>query len=133
MLNTKKLMKYARLYRARKKLKAKYEKLGKELEAMEGPLLTHMADEQTDKINLVGGYVVYTDTKIWPRLLASREEVIKALKECGHGDIVAESYNTNTLAAWLRELDMEEKELPEELQDFIEPNRVTSLISKKFK
>mgnify|MGYP001454415881 CR=1 FL=1 len=94
MLNTEKLMKYARLYRARKKLKAKYEKLGKELEAMEGPLLAHMADEPTDKINLVGGYVVYTDTKIWPKLLASREAVIKALKECGHGDIVAESYNT---------------------------------------
>lgn len=133
MLNTEKLMKFARLYKARKKLKAKYEKIGKELEAMEGPLLAHLADEQIEKVNLVGGYVVYTDTKIWPRLLAPKEAVIKALKDCGHGDIVAENYNTNTLAAWLRELDMEEKELPEELQDFIEPNRVTSLISKKFK
>jgi len=133
MLNTEKLMKYAKLYRARKKLKAKYEKIGQELEAMQGPLLIHLADEQIEKVNLVGGYVVYTDTKIWPKLLASREEVIAALKASEHGDIVVEGYNTNTLAAWLRELDMEEKELPEDLQKFIKPNRVTSLISKKFK
>jgi len=133
MLDTDRLMKYARLYSARKKLKTKYESLGKEIEAMEEGLIGHMSENQMDKCNLKGGYVIYLDTKIWPKLKTSRDKVIEALKANGHGDIVNETYNTNSLASWLRELAAMDESIPEGLQNFIESNPVTSLLVKKSK
>jgi hypothetical protein len=133
MLDTEKLMRYARLFSARKKLKMKYEALGKEIEAQEQGLIAHLAENQVDRVNLTGGFVVYFDTKIWPKLLVSREKVVEALKEAGHGDIVAENFNTNSLASWLRELDAGGEDVPEELRSVLEKNEVTSLLVKKFK
>jgi hypothetical protein len=133
MLDTEKLMKYARLFRARKKLKKKYDALGKDLESMGSGLIEHLSENQIDKCNLHGGYVVYIDTKIWPKLKASREKVVEALKAAGHGDIVNETFNTNSLASWLRELDALDQDVPEPLQDYIEKNPVSTLLVKKFK
>ena len=133
MLDTEKLMRYARLFSARKKLKAKYDALGKKIEAQEEGLITHLSENQIDRVNLKGGFVVYFDTKIWPKLLAPREKVLEALKAAGHGDIVNENFNTNSLASWLRELDALGEDVPEELQDVLKKNPVTSLLVKKFK
>jgi len=140
MLNTKLIAKFARLYLARKKLKEKATQINKELENMQGPLLDHIIDEGLNKVSFPGGITVSIDKKIWPKYLAKDEfgqtdkhAIATALKEAGLNEYVEEGYNTNSIAAYLRELDRDKTNLPEALKGIIEPNSVNKLVAKKFK
>lgn len=130
MLQTETLSRYARLSLARKRLKAKYEELGAELEAIEQTLIQHMIQEGTTKIT-VNGASISIETKIWPKLLRPRDEVVQALEQVGLGDLVQKNFNTNKLAAYIRELDAAGEDIPAPLRPYIAKNPVDSLVVRK--
>lgn len=131
MIDSERLMQFAKLYRARKKMKAKVDAIGKRLKEMQVGLIENLIENEVDRCAFKNGITIYIDQKIWPQYLAPMPDVIKALRENGHADIINEGLNTHTIASWLRELDAEEKELPEELQKVIKPTIVQNLIAKK--
>ena len=134
-LNIGQLKKYAALYLARKKLKQAYDKLGKRLEKMAPSLIDHMQDHEVRNLPLKGGRTIYIDTKIWSKYLPGKNglDVVTAAREDGLFDSLGgkEVINAQTLASYLRELNQEEKALPENLAKVIEPNPVSNLIVKK--
>jgi len=130
MLNTDLLKKYARKYLARKKLREKDSQLTDELMAMQKTLLDHMEVEEISKFSFKGGVTVFTKTLIWAKY-DDRNKAIKALKKAGLGEMVAEGFNAQTLASYLREQDKAEQELPESFEGVIESNPVQTLIVKK--
>jgi hypothetical protein len=57
-------------------------------------------------------------------------DVCAALKATGHGDFVSEHYNVNTLSAWVREFDRDDRDvpiLPDGLRDVISVTEKYSL------
>lgn len=70
---------------------------------------------------------------------AARERLNKALRDTGHGDIVVESVNAKTLAALVREFDLDGNKdveeiynnMPEELRNTIKVSVVPKMKSRK--
>ena len=66
------------------------------------------------------GLIFYLSTKIYASAVADRKEELFAwLKENGYGDLVYETVNANSLAAFIREQLEEVEELPEELAKLV--------------
>jgi hypothetical protein len=134
-LNIGRLKKYAALAEARRKLKEKYDQLGKRLANMAPALINHLIDHEMDKVPLKGGRTIYIDTKIWSKYLPGKtiEDLVNAAKEDGIYEQLGgkESLNAQSLAAYLRELDRQEKDLPKNLKQVIEPNPVSNLVVRK--
>lgn len=130
MLDTESLSRYVELALRRKQLKEEYEELGKKLEELEPMLIQHMIEAGTTKLTL-NGSAISIETKIWPKLLRPRDEVVLALERAGLGDMVSKNFNTNRLAAYLRELDAVNEDVPEPLRDYIAKNPVDSIVVRK--
>jgi hypothetical protein len=141
MLNTDLAKKFARHYLAMKKCDKKAKEIRKLLEQWNQPLLDHMVDEEMNKISFKGGDTLSIDEKIWAKILAKdefgetdTERVVVALRAAGLDDlIVAEKYNHNSLAGYLRELAAAHEPLPEALEGIIVANPVKKLVVKKLK
>lgn len=137
-LNTKKLAEYARLRHAIKKLDAKHKELYAKAEKMQQGLIDNMIDNEVDKVSLKGGTILYISELIWAKYVKDPEtektdkpKVINALKNAGLGWLVQNNYNSQSVSAYLRELDESGKELPKEFKGVIESNPVTKLVAKK--
>ncbi len=141
MLNTKKLKKYARKYRAMKACDKMTKRLRKELDTEAPGLIDHMISEEIDKMSLKGGDILGIKKEIWPKILAKDEDgnsdkavVVAALRKAGLHEIVTEqTYQNQRLAAYLRELDKGEQPLPEALVGVLRANEVPKLVVKTFK
>lgn len=137
-LNIKKLKEYARIYFARKALDRKSKQLNKILEKMEPTLIDHIneyeantgIDMKTLPLKNAGGLTFKRNTIIWAKLPEGKPAAAKVLKATGHGDMVAENFDSGSLSALLRELD-KAGEIPREFKGIIEKNPKTSLTPKK--
>ena len=133
-LNLGQLKKYAGLFLARQKLKAKEKEIQKRLDDMAPVLINHLLDHGIARLPLVGGRTISMSTRIWSKYLPDKtiEDLITAAKE----DMVyeklggKESISAQSLASYLKELDEENKPLPKNLAKVIEPNPVTNLVVK---
>lgn len=131
-MDTKRLRRFARRYLARSMLRAKDTQMTEWIEKEQKILIDHLIDEGVDKVSLAGGITLFTKTLIWAKCKGTKAEVLSALKECDDTkEMVSENFSSQTLASFLRELDREEKELPEILKKVMEPNPTISLIAKK--
>jgi len=139
MLDTNKAKRFARYSHAKRKLEAKAKEIGKKLTKWQEPLMNEMLNDEIDKISLKGGDTIRIDEKIWAKILVldefgntDKEKIVAALREANLDYLVTkETFNHNSLAAYLRELDQSEKSLPESLKDVIKPNPVFKLITKR--
>jgi hypothetical protein len=129
------IKKFAAIAMARKKLKQKYDELGKKLEGMMPGLINHLITCEVNKVPLIGGRTVYIDTKIWAKNLEGKTgiDVAAAAKKDGIFELLGgkEAVNAQTLASYLRELDQNQEKLPKNLAGVIKPNPVSKLIVKK--
>jgi hypothetical protein len=141
MLDTKRLKKYARKYKAMKVMDAFVKKLRKELDTEAPGLIDHLVDCETNVLSLKNGDTLTIKREIWPKILVKDEndvgdkvKVVKALRAAGLNEIVTkETYQVQKLASYLRELAKGEQPLPEPLVGIIESNSVPKLIVKTFK
>lgn len=131
-MDIKRLRKFANRYLARQKIRAKDKELTEWLQEEQRLLIDHMIDQGVDRVSLAGGITLFTKTLIWAKYKGSKKEVLQALKECEETrEMVSENFNAITLASYLRELNAEDKELPDALKKVLEPDPVSNLIAKK--
>ena len=76
------------------------------------------------------GVVINRKTTIWAHLPQGHEKAIEVLKSTGHGNLVAENFNSNSLSSLLREL-IKANEVPKEFKGVIDKNPKTNLIPKR--
>jgi len=131
-LNTELMQKFARLSLAKKKMKEKLSEIEKQLETMQPIIINNMTDAMIEKFSLKGGVTIFTKTQIWPKIKTDRDKVAAALKEAGLGELVAENFNSNRLASYLRELYRDEKQLPPALAEHLEMNAVIKVQVRKY-
>jgi len=68
---------------------------------------------------------VYVERKLWAKAKdGDKPAVCKALKRCRLGDYVEETFNTNSLSAYVRELDREGKPLSPALASVLDVSEV---------
>ena len=139
MLNTDLAKKYAKWDRAKKQLEAKARLIGKKLDGWSPTLIDHMIDEEIDKISLKGGLTLSLQEMIWAKIEAKdkfgnndKPRIVAALRQAQLDDLVTdETYNSNALSYYLRELDRNDEKLPEELVGIVRPNPVQKIVVKK--
>lgn len=122
---------------AYKRLKAESKDAKMERDEIEERLREHFIDQGVQNMK-VNGVTVYLYSQKWAgvqrddedRRTATdeeRERAIQALRDAGLGWMVKEDFNTQTLSAWVRELD----ELPPEFEGAINVTERTELRTRK--
>jgi len=107
---------------AAKSIKDKADELEKEL-------LDEWAQYELQNQKLADGSTVYLDRKLWARVEegVDKGDVLDALVEAGHEEFVTRTFNSNTLSAWLRELERDGTPLPEPLVGKLSTSEVFKL------
>ena len=116
---------YTTLRQRERERKAEAGALKEEADALEQEILEQFAAEGIDSVR-IDGKTVYLHRTLWARTEkdVDREAVCGALQEIGLGHFVSETYNANTLSAWMRDLDREGEELPTELKGLVKGEEV---------
>ena len=112
---------YAELTEKRRKLEAEVKRLATDLAAREEVLLEGFAQAGIQNIKTTAGQTVYLNREIFAKLVGDHEEALAAFRQAGLGDFVKESVNSQTLRAYVREMD---EVLPEGLQPYIDVTEV---------
>jgi len=130
-MDVKRLRAFSRKYMALQRLKAKQKQLQGWIDKEQTDLIDHMIDEGVDKVSLAGGVTLFIKTLIWAKY-ENRQEAIQAIKESDISDLIEESFHAGRLASYLRELDAEDKELPDSFKGIIDSNSVQTLIARRY-
>jgi len=131
-LDTDKVALYTRLRAQIKAAEADVEEWKIEAAALETELLEAFAEAGVPRLT-IDGRTVYVHRQLW----AKREEGVdmaqacKALVSAGFDQFVSESYNSNTLSAWMREMEKSDTPLPPELDGVLTSTEKFSLRSTK--
>ncbi len=116
---------YAKLDKERRTLNARLKKLDTLIEETSHAVLDHFQKIGIDRVT-VDGVTIYVRRQLW----AGREdgvtvdEACTALKDAGLPEYAHERVNTQSLSAFVRELDAAGKPLPAELQGVIKVSEV---------
>lgn len=87
----------------KKDLDAQSKQLAAEIEELDFMLSDAMAEEELDKFTR-NGSTFYLSTRTFASPVAGmKDELMDALKKNGYGDLVTETVNANTLAAFCKE------------------------------
>lgn len=87
----------------KKELDAESKALGAEIDRLDLELSDAMAEAECERFSR-NGNTFYLNTRLFASPAAGRkEDMIRALKENGYGDIVTETVNANTLASFVKE------------------------------
>jgi len=124
MLNTTGFKNFIELEKKKKELKKALQEVEDQKKGLQQDLIDNLLDQEMTKIS-ISGKTVYVNT-ITRAKIKDRDKAVEALKEAGFGDLVKESFNTNSVSALLREL-QEDGDLPEGFEDSIEPVDITDL------
>lgn len=111
---------YIRLRREQKQREAAAAAVKEEADLLEQTLLEDFATDSVQNMS-IDGTTVYLSRQLWARVQdgVDKQQVIDGLRETGLGHFVTESFNTLTLSSWVRDLEREDEELPDELKDLI--------------
>jgi hypothetical protein len=88
---------------------------------MEDPLIQHMADEQTDKVNVAPGQNIKITSLLFAKY-PNPQAAMDALKAAGHEDMISENFDRGRLNALIREYAEMGEPLPDCFEGRIEPN-----------
>lgn len=132
------LGKYAALDAKRQDLERRAKEVAADLADLEPILLDALASAGVASVK-VGGRTVYMHTQLWAKLdvkdgedpAEAKARACQALKVTGFGELVAESYNSQTLSAVMREMTREQKDFPAEWDGVLVGNEVTKLRTRK--
>lgn len=101
----------------KKELEARLKDATAELKEYEEEMLAHFETLGVESLSS-GDTTVYLHRQIWARAKdGDKDAVIHALKDTELADIVQETFNTNTLSAWVRECEREGRPIPDNLRD----------------
>ena len=99
------LEQYVDLVARKRDLESEVNLIKKQLAPLEAQLIDDLAEEGLRSKTTAGGVTVYLNRKIYARAgELGKPAACKALREVGLGDLVEESFNTNTLSAHFRQI-----------------------------
>jgi len=130
-MNTDELKRFVALEERRRKLEAEIDTVKAEAAELEELLLPQFEQSGMERV-AIDGRTVYVERKLWAKAKdGDKASVCKALKRCRLGDYVEETFNTNSLSAYVRELDREGRPLPPSLREVLEVSEVFKLRTRR--
>ncbi len=130
-MNTEELKRFVALEERRRQLETEVDTVKAESAELEQRLLPQFEQEGFEKIS-IDGRTVYVERKLWAKAKdGDKAAVCKALKRARLGDYVEETFNTNSLSAYVRELDREDRALPPSLREVLEVSEVFKLRTRR--
>ena len=135
-MNMEIIKQFASLTARKKKLEDGLRAVKDEMSNIEPALLQELLDNQLDRLPVTtedgDRITVFIHRQAWARPKdGNKEAVVAALKDCGLSDFVSESYNTNSLSAYVRECLANGQELQPELKETVRVDEVTSIRGKR--
>jgi hypothetical protein len=126
---------YATAIAYKKKLEEQLGSIKDKIARLEDSVMNMMQEEQLDRLPINLGLdtvTLFVHRQLWARPKGGdKERVVRTLKDVGLGDLVAESYNTNSLSAYVREQLANGEDLEPELADVIDINEVASVRGRR--
>ena len=105
----------------RRRVEAKLKKLIADLAVREERLVNSFAEAGIQNVKTATGQTVYLNREIFAKLVGDPAKARTALRRAGLGDFIKETVNSQTLRAYVREV---EEVLPKGLQPFIDVTEV---------
>lgn len=115
-MDMEKVRTYIRLRRQQRQREAEASAVKEEADLIEQELLEEFARDSVQNMN-VDGTTVYLHRQLWCRVEdgVEKDQVIEGLREAGLGHFVTETFSTQTISSWMRDLEREGEDLPDEL------------------
>ena len=113
--------KYASKTEARRKLDAESKRLATEIAALDARLVEEFAKTGIQNVKTASGQTVYLNREIFATLTGDLKKAKTALRRAGLGEFIKEGVNSQTLRAYVREMD---EVLPRGLQPYIDIKEV---------
>ena len=111
----------------KKELSAKLDTLKKDLQVAEHEVLEMLERQGMASVKTKSGATVYMQRQVWARAKdGDKDRAAAALKHAGLTEFVSETFNTNTISAWFRECEREERPVPEEVAEAFQLDEVFS-------
>lgn len=130
-MNAEQLRTFVTLEQQRLDLEIQIDAIKRETAELEAALLPQFEQDAIDRIS-IDGRTVYVERKLWAKAKdGDKPSVCKALKRCRLGDYVEETFNTNSLSAYVRELDREGRPLPPSLATVLDVSEVFKLRTRR--
>ena len=117
---------WLRVERIKRDLDTELKKTRTELVSLEAQALEYLGEEGITSLR-INGSTVYLATSTYASLSENKAAAMNALKAAGVGDLVRESVNASSLAAWARELRETEEGIPAALEPHVKVSEVTKL------
>lgn len=125
-MDTKQFAEFAKLKDQEAHLKGELKKVQEEIGGMEKRLLEEMDEEGLmDKITVRVGMddegrpltrTIYRRRQLWAGHINGRDTLVEALKDAGLDEFVGETFNAQTLSAYVRSFDPDGRLAPEEVK-----------------
>ena len=113
--------KYTELTSKRRTLDAEVNQLKAQLAALEETLVEGFAQAGIQNVKTAAGQTVYLNREIFAKLVGDPKKARTALRRAGLGDFIKEAISSQTLRAWVREMD---EAIPKGLQPYIDVTEV---------
>lgn len=111
---------YVELTKRKRQAEDDLDEVKKELARLEGQLLEDFEHAGVDSMR-IDGHTVYPHRQLFANARdGDKERAVEALRACGLHDYVKEQFNTQSLSAYVRELDELEEPLPQPLADALD-------------
>lgn len=112
----------------KKEIDERRKEINAEIEVVETEMVELMMEQEVGKFERAGN-TFYINTRLFASPIADKkQELFKTLKNEGYGDLVQETVNSNSLAAFIREqMEENEDQLPEWLNGLVNIYEKTSI------
>jgi hypothetical protein len=131
-MNTDHLKRFVALEERRRDLETEVDRIKAEAAALEQQLLPEFEQSGMERVS-IDGRTVYVERKLWAKAKdgGNKAAACQVLRACGLDDYVEETFNTNSLSAFVRELDREGKPLTPSLAAVLEINEIFKLRTRR--
>lgn len=97
---------FVKLDQKRKRREGEIDELKEQLKQIGDELLARFEKEGTKSVKTKSGHTVYVRRELWAGTVVGAEAALfEGLRALGHGDMIKEKVNTQTLSAYIRELE----------------------------
>jgi|7_EtaG_2_1085326.scaffolds.fasta_scaffold26792_2 hypothetical protein len=135
-MNMEIVRRFAELTAEKKKAEERLRAIKDEMGALEPAVLSELVENQVDRMPMTTNdgdrITIFIHKQAWARPVdGDKEAVVRTLKRCGLSDLVSESYNANSLSAYVRERLADGQSLQPTLKEVIRVDEVTSIRGKR--
>lgn len=129
-MDTDALHEFVQVEKDRRELEAKLKSLKARKARLEEQLLTQFEQEGVQNMR-VDGMTVFVHRQTWANHAGNPAALVEAMRAAGMDEMVKTSVNTQTLSAWVRELESIEEEVPASIAPHISVSEKFSLRTNK--